>query len=316
MGFMANALFTNGSLADSLNGADLNLIDLSSFFEDDHSSMNNSTSACGGGFWQGIEQELLPVQSNSNTCPNGSESLMFSSTDVSFPHWSDLSIPGAANLVPRSNGYSDITLPECGHEYLGLPEPPNTRCEPWDYADALSALMPQDTLFEHNAMSCLNYTSSDMGGLFAGYTRLDGTPAPLVTNHSSDDHDDMGNLDLCIRPEDLALPLSTQHSLSQSNNPKSQESDEDYEPLTAVNIDNLNLLPSRPTPTFNDLIVNFDLNPKPPPSKRKRSSFTRAGKEKVRLVRDWGACTFCRSRKVSVGDNSHPPTCYQNLTSC
>lgn len=62
--------------------------------------------------------------------------------------------------------------------------------------------------------------------------------------------------------------------------------------------------PSRPIPKFDDLTYNFNINPKPPLSKRQRSAFTRAGKEKVRLVRDWGACVFCRSRKVSVSDAS------------
>jgi hypothetical protein len=251
------------------------------------------------GFWREIEQELLPFKSDSSTCPNWSEVLIPSSLDASLRHWSNYPSLDAAYLLPQNSTYSDITLPECGHEHLGPLGPSRMGCQLLDYADAQPISMSQDALGECNLTRCFDYTCSNVGEINSGYTQLDGPASPVVGCHYSDH---IGDPALCVPPEVLTLHSSYRLPLSLSDHPKSQTTDEEHERLTKVNVDNLNMPSSRPTPTFKDLIVNFDLNPKPPPSKRKRSSFTRAGKEKVRLVRDWGACTFCRSRKVSVSD--------------
>jgi hypothetical protein len=297
----ANKLFANASLPDHFIGDGSNSTSLPSFFEGDALSTDNFMVSGAEGFWREIEQELLHFKSDSSTCPDWSEVLIPSSLDASLRHWSNSPSPNAAYLLPQNSTYSDIALPECGHEHPGLLGPLRMGCQLLDYTDAQPISMSQDALGECNLTRCFDYTCSNEGGINTGYTQLDGLAGPVVGCHYSDL---IGDPALCVRPEVLTLHSSYRLPSSPSDHPKSQTTDEEHERLTRVNVDNLNIPASRPTPTFNDLIVNFDLNPKPPLSKRKRSSFTRAGKEKVRLVRDWGACTFCRSRKVSVGDIS------------
>jgi hypothetical protein len=293
----ANTFLANASLPNHFIGDGSNSTSLPSFFEGNALSTDNFMVAGAENFWREIEQEFLPFKSDSSTCPNWSEVLIPSSQDASLRHWSNSPPLDASYLLSQNSTYSDITLPECGYERLGLLDPLRMGCQLLDYTDVQPVPMSQDALGEYNLTRCLDYTCSNVGGINTGYTQLDGPASPVV---GYSDH--IGDPALCVRPEVLTLHSSYRLPSSLPSHPKRRTTDKEHERLTRVNVDNLNVPASRPTPTFNDLIVNFDLNPKPPLSKRKRSSFTRAGKEKVRLVRDWGACTFCRSRKVSVGD--------------
>jgi hypothetical protein len=53
-------------------------------------------------------------------------------------------------------------------------------------------------------------------------------------------------------------------------------------------------------PRMDDLIVNFDSSPNAASRKRKRTKFTPEGAEKVRSVRNKGACVACHYRKTPV----------------
>jgi hypothetical protein len=293
----ANALLANGSFPNQFIGDVANSMSLSNFLEDDALSTNNFMSVGAEGFLRGVEPGFLPFESDSSHCPNWRQMLITSSSDALSQHYPDLITPEGAYLLQHNYKYSDIALPECRREQPGL-DPSD--CQVLDYADVQFVSLLQDALDEYNVTSCLDYTCSDLDGTEIGYTHLDSNANPLVDCHYSNAQDDIGNHNFCIRPEVLTLHSSDRHLSSPSSRANTQTTDEEHECLIRVNIDSRNLLPSRPTLTFDDHIVNFDLNSKPPSSKRKRNSFTRAEREKVRLVRDWGACVFCRSRKVSV----------------
>jgi hypothetical protein len=301
MAMVVDPVSANVSSQDGFTVADSNLIDESSFFEGGDLSTNNVMLQDDEDFWRGIDQELLAFQSASCTRPNKNEMLLASPVDGSSFPWQDSSAHEPGYLFTESNVCSEITLSGCEQELFG---PSTMGYQVLDFTDANPASM--NAADEYDPIGCLNYTFPNEHGIYTDLAlsvQLDGTVNSWLGNQYSDDRGDMSDPNLYIRPDVLALISPYRSPLSQPNHPKNRTTDEDHELLTTVDIaDNLqvNPPPSRPIPAFDDLIVNFDLNPRPPPSKRKRSSFTRAGKEKVRLVRDSGACVFCRSRKVSV----------------
>jgi hypothetical protein len=300
---VANPVSVGVGRHDGFTVADSNLIDVSRFFQDGDLSTNNFMAQDDEDFWRGIDQELLAFQSASSTYLNESGVLIASPVDGSFPHWRESSASEPGYLFAESNVYADITQPKCSQELFS---PSELGCQTLDFADAQSVYT--NAADEYDPIGCFNYTYSNEDGIYndlAVDLQLDATANSFLSSHSPEDHADIGGTNLCIRPDDLALTSSCLSPLPQPSHPKVQACDEEHEDselLTTVDIidHQANLPPSHPIPAFGDLIVNFDLNPRPPPSKRKRSSFTRAGKEKVRLVRDSGACIFCRSRKVSV----------------
>jgi hypothetical protein len=261
---------------------DSNLIDLSSFFEDPITKISPTTT-----------RDVTTVQADglltNDFMPSGDETswlgvpqdIWFQASDtcrqngadVSFEKWPELSAVNACCLFPETNPFPNATLRGCGLE------PPES-CR----VDSIRDITCQHPLDEYNHIDNLDSTYYTEDSI---YTRF-------------------------MIPDIVAPNPAHRMSSPQPEHSKSQTTDYEHDILKAVDIDGLQA-PFRPTPKFGDLINSFDLNPKPPPSKRKRSSFTRAGKEKVRLVRDWGACVFCRSRKVSVsGPSSWSPI---NLTS-
>ncbi|KAE9374660.1 hypothetical protein N431DRAFT_372459 [Stipitochalara longipes BDJ] len=281
---MTGLLSANDSHPDCFFGLDSSLFELSSFFGVDGLSVNNFGSAAEI-YRRGFEQNTCPLNFDPRTSLNEYEIPM----DASVQHLVDAELE-AEYSRPERNGPLDTS--ECTQEHSLLPGSSQPGCQSLDFADFQPTFTSLGIPNEYNPIDFLSYTCSNEDGNFTHFAlNPDGTADTLVGIHHSEGHGDTGGSDLCVRPEVLTLPAST---------PNHQDSQDNQELLRSIDIDSCpDLASSRPVPIFNDLIVNFDLNPKPPPSKRKRSSFTRAGKEKVSLVREWGACTFCRSRKVS-----------------
>jgi hypothetical protein len=296
----ANVCSQGGSIEN-----DSNLTDPWSFFEDGDLSRNKLVSTADASFWGEMEQELVAFQPDSGTCPTDGKVLTASPMNGSPPNWPGLLAHGTSHLHLESNCCSDVTFSGCGHELSGFCK---LGCQSLNSAHAQLAGM--NTLNEYDTNNHPNCTYSNTNGGYSNPTlnfHLNEAADLLLGNLYSEKQRGLAD-NLCVRPEVLALPSSYRSPLAQPRHPEGQITDEDHELLTAIDIIGSppsNLPPFHPIPAFDDLIVNFDLNPRPPPTKRKRSSFTRAGKEKVRLVRDSGACVFCRLRKVSVGDLLH-----------
>jgi hypothetical protein len=311
-----------GSYANGFLGVNPNLIDLSSLFEDDlikapAAARSDGSSAqvydgsingfCHFGhenFGRLAESEFPPFRSQlciySNEDPPINTSRL--NTDYSLSPWPDPGLNDPELSTPIEDFslsklvYPGITLPESSHRHHEL-----SRCSQIDgtlleYDDALEASLFQHIPDEHDPISSLCCSNQD--GNCTGISS--GSP---LGNHHIENHD-MNGQNLYVRPDLLALTSTFENCQSQSQYRRNQAIITDEDLLTTVDINNhqADIRSSRPVPTLDDLIVNLDFNPKPPSSKRKRSSFTPAGKEKVRLVRDWGACLFCRSRKVSVSN--------------
>jgi len=301
-------LSANDNHADFSSGADLTLFELPSFFEMDCLSANNLKSTAEM-YWQGVEHNLCSLYFDPRTELNldGHESY---ATNASLQHCLDLGFDNKHSL-PETNGHLDITQSEFAQEQNCFPRSPSQRGR--QIADPQLPFISQDISDEYDPTGLLSYiysTEHDNLTNLAPNIPPSGTTDAMVGSYYLRDHGDTGGVpNLCIRPEVLTLTPSCQTPLSPPNDQDSQATDHHHELITSINIDTCqDLTSSRPVPIFNDLIFNFDLKAKPAPSKRKRSSFTKAGKEKVSLVRDWGACIFCRSRKVSVSDTLSPTT--------
>jgi hypothetical protein len=299
---LANSVSVNVCSLGGSIGTDSNLTDPWSFYQDGGLSGNKLVSTADASFWGEMEQALLAFQPDSGTCPTDGKVLTTSPMNGSPPNWPDLLPHETSHLLSESNCCSDITFCACGHELSGFCK---LGCQVLDFAHAQLAGM--NTLNEYDLNNYSKYIYSNTNGGYSNPTlnfQLKEAAHPLLGNHCSEKQSGLAD-NLYVRPEVLALSPSYHSPLAQPRHPEDRKTDEDRELLTAIHIIRSplsSLPPSHPIPAFDDLIVNFDLNPRPPPTKRKRSSFTRAGKEKVRLVRDSGACVFCRSRKVSVGD--------------
>jgi hypothetical protein len=302
---LANSVSANVCSQGGSIETDSNLTDPWSFFEDGDLSRNKLVSTADASFWGEMEQELVAFQPDSGTCPTDGKVLTASPMNGSPPNWPGLLAHGTSHLHLESNCCSDVTFSGCGHELSGFCK---LGCQSLNSAHAQLAGM--NTLNEYDTNNHPNCTYSNTNGGYSNPTlnfHLNEAADLLLGNLYSEKQRGLAD-NLCVRPEVLALPSSYRSPLAQPRHPEGQITDEDHELLTAIDIIGSppsNLPPFHPIPAFDDLIVNFDLNPRPPPTKRKRSSFTRAGKEKVRLVRDSGACVFCRLRKVSVGDLLH-----------
>ena len=299
---LANSVSANFCRQGGSIGTDSTLTDPWSFFEDGDLSGNKLVSTADASFWGEMEQELLAFQPDSGTCPTGGKVLTASPMNGSPPNWPDLLAHRTSHLHLESNCCSDVTFSGCGHMLSGFCK---LGCQFLNSAHAQLAGM--NTLNEYDTNNHPNCTYSNTNGGYSNPTlnfHLNEAEDLLLGNLYSEKQGGLAD-NLCVRPEVLALPSSYRSPLAQPRHPEGQTTDDDHELLTAIDIIGSppsNQSPSHPIPAFDDLIVNFDLNPRPPPIKRKRSSFTRAGKEKVRLVRDSGACVFCRLRKVSVSD--------------
>ncbi|KAN0103208.1 hypothetical protein V8E51_011521 [Hyaloscypha variabilis] len=292
-------LSANDSHADCFSVVDSHLFELSNIFEIDGLSANNSRPAAAETYQQGNQQDLCPLEFDPRTGFDGPETPYMNN---SLQHLTDTRLEVGHSLL-EWNELLDITLSEYAEDHTSLPGSCQSGGQPLDFVDPQPAFMSPNIPNDYNLTDFINYTYSSEDGNVTRFT-LNMQPIEtkhrFVDNHYSGDQSDMrGASDLCIQPEVLTLPATFQTPLTTPNHRESQAID-NHELLMNIDVDtSRDLESSRPVPVFDDLIVNFDLNTKPPPSKRKRSSFTRVGKEKVRLVRDWGACTFCRSRKVS-----------------
>ncbi len=293
----ANVCSLGGSI-----GTDSNLTVPWSFFQDGDLSGNKLVSAADASFWGEMEQALLAFQPDSGTCPTDGKVLTAPLMNGPPLNWPDLLALGTSHLLSESDCWSDIMYTGCGHELPGFCK---LGCQLLDFPHAQLAGM--NTLNENDSNNYSKYIYSNTNGGYSNLRlnfQLHEAAHSLLGDYYSEKQSSLAE-NLCVRPEVLALSPSYHSPLAQPRHPEGQTTDEDHELLTAIDIignSPSNLPPSHSIPAFDDLIVNFDLNPRPPPTKRKRSSFTEAGKEKVRLVRDSGACLFCRSRKVSVGD--------------
>jgi hypothetical protein len=67
--------------------------------------------------------------------------------------------------------------------------------------------------------------------------------------------------------------------------------------------------PEENPPTMEELTINFETNPEVRIAKGKRKAFGPEEREKVKKVRENGACFSCRARKVSVSNEANTRTC-------
>jgi hypothetical protein len=285
------------------------LFELSSIFEVDSLSADNLRPIAAEVYRRGNEQDLCALEFDPRT---GFDGPKISHPHNSLQHLVDTGLEAGHSLLGW-NGLSDITLSEYAQDHNWLSGSSQAGSQPLGLTDLRTTLMSLDIPDDYNPTGFLNYTYSneDENITRPALNMQPGeTEHALLDNHYSGDQSDTGDAsDPCIQPEVLILPATFPTPLTTPNHRESQAID-NHELLMSIDVETSRDIESlRPVPVFDDLIVNFDLNTKPPPSKRKRSSFTRAGKEKVRLVRDWGACTFCRSRKVSVGYLYLPNSC-------
>jgi hypothetical protein len=329
---MADQFFTTNPHHNSFLGIDPNLIDLSSFFDDD--ARRVSAAACSGVFSAQVddgatntffsfndqnvvvhkeEPELLPFQSKPRTYPIEKTPMYtpHTNTDHSLPFWPgtefnnpNLSTPKDGFPLLNFNVCPDTTLPGGGNgaSELSHPKMHDTLLE---FDNILESSLPQHILDELSPIDSLRYTHHDRNHTTdSAASTLDGIAAPPAGGYVFENHEDMNDQNRCVRPDLLLLTPPYESPSPQSQHPQNQAAVNGEELLTTIDIDysQVDVMSSRPMPTLDELTVNLDFNPKPSTSKRKRSSFTTAGKEKVRLVRDWGACVFCRSRKVSVSN--------------
>jgi hypothetical protein len=284
----ANVCSQGGSIEN-----DSNLTDPWSFFEDGDLSRNKLVSTADASFWGEMEQELVAFQPDSGTCPTDGKVLTASPMNGSPPNWPGLLAHGTSHLHLESNCCSDVTFSGCGHELSGFCK---LGCQFFNSAHAQLAGM--NTLNEYDTNNHPNCTYSNTNG---GYSN------PTLNFHLNESADlSLGNLysekqsglaeNLCVRPEVLALPSSYRSPLAQPRHPEGQITDEDHELLTAIDIIGSppsNLPPSHPIPAFDDLIVNFDLNPRPPPTKEIRVNVYSVDCVKSRLVI---FCIVCQTR--------------------
>lgn len=321
--------FSTASFHDGYLGIDPNSIELSSFFD----TLTNALSAAGSDVplghidndsinallpsgeedvWRQAETNFPSFHSEPRTYPHErtpSNAPCFN-PDYSLSLWADSEPNNLHVLAPQENfWFTDFnasfgpTPPERSQECQELIFCPRANCTLLDYDNALPAPLPQ-----HIADGCgpiRSLCGSNQDGKCLGNSLalpLNDMAAPKL-NHDHFENQEDTDQSLCVKPADLALSPFDRHP-SQRQHPRDQAFTSDGDLLITVNINSSQANLRSPLPTLDDLILNFDLNPKPPPSKRKRSSFDTAGKEKVRLVRDWGACVICRSRKISVSDCS------------
>lgn len=288
---LANSVSANVCSQGGSIGTDSNLAEPWSVFQDGDLSGKQFVSMADTSSWGEMEQELLAFQPDSGTRPTDGKVLTASPMNGSPPNWPDLLAHETSHLRSESNYCSDITFSGCG---LG--------CQLLDFAHTQLAGM--NTFNEYDSNNYPKYIYSNTNGGCSNPTlnfQLNEAAHSLLGNHYSEKQSGLAD-NLCVRPEVLVLSSSYHSPLAQPRHPENQSTDEDDELLTSIDIigsPSSNLPPSHPIPAFDDLIFTFNLNPRPPQTKRKRSSFTRAGKEKLRLVRDSGACVLCRLRKVS-----------------
>jgi hypothetical protein len=313
---------------------DPNLIDLSSFFEDtlantssaarsdvslgriEHDSMNDHLPSADESLWPQLEADSLSFRSGSRIYPSENAALVTShlvNGERSLSLWpnsefigSDTSAPKDA-FLPELSVYPRSTLSRRSHgprELLYCLEVDQTGL---DYGDALEAPLSQHIPDRCGPPGNSYYFEQDgISSDIPSALSLNGMAAPMLDNFDFEKCEAQDDVNICVSPGDLEIASSYDRRQSLPQYSRDQELVSDGELPATVNINSPQVNPrsSRPVPTLDDLIGNFDLNPKPQPSKRKRSSFDMAGKEKVRLVRDRGACVICRSRKVSVSDCS------------
>jgi hypothetical protein len=326
---MANQ-FSTASFHDGYLGIDPNSIDLFSFFD----TLTNAPSVASSGVplghidndsinailpfdeenvWRQAETNFPSFHSESRTYPHErtpSNAPCFD-PDYSLSLWPDSEPNNLDVLAPQENfWFTDFnaslgpTPPKRSHECHELIFCPRADCTLLDYENALPASLPQ-----HIADGCgpiRSLCGSNQDGKCLDNSSalpLNNMAAPMLNRDHFEDQEDTDQ-SLCVKPADLTLLSPFDQHLSQPQHPRDPAFTSDRDLLITVNINSSQANLRSPLPTLDDLILDFELNPKPPPSKRKRSSFDTAGKEKVRLVRDCGACVICRSRKISVSDFS------------
>ena len=159
-----------------------------------------------------------------------------------------------------------------------------------------TALPPAGSPFENSPLSSLNVTpqppqSTWDNGYSSNFLGVDqGTVWPSMP---------INNLSTA---EDVSLPILPGPQLVKEVEVAS--SDNKYEMLVTVMEVGIKTESESPPaeyqPRMDDLIGNFDSSPTAASRKRKRTKFTTEGAEKVRGVRNKGACVACHYRKTPV----------------